>query len=242
MWMTDAKGLWIDILFESMIMALVLLSFSWSLFAVIQDLTSVVRFWRVSIDRWTASSVHMLCCISQWIQALCCNSEYVHVVRWTPQNRPRLRAIPQARDAWCASELYRLCEEPHNVKIEEPHNGTGYVKNLRISASRLCVEPQNRCRLRVAPHKCYKLCDVHQCSLVQLVFAIITWRFCIKSRWHSNKTNKPKPVNKRKPVNPYVVMSYYIRWDAIPWYFTLTQTKYILIYIYSTPKCFLRLC
>ena len=44
--MTDGKGLWTDILFESMIMASVLLSFSWSLFAVIQDLTSVVQFWR----------------------------------------------------------------------------------------------------------------------------------------------------------------------------------------------------
>ena len=54
MWMTDGKGLWTDIVFESMIMVSVLLSFSWSLFAVIQDLTSIVQFWRVfASDRHT---------------------------------------------------------------------------------------------------------------------------------------------------------------------------------------------
>ena len=57
MWMAAGKRLWVDTLLESMIMASVLLSFSWSLFAVIQDLTSVVQLWRVSIDWWTASSV-----------------------------------------------------------------------------------------------------------------------------------------------------------------------------------------
>ena len=41
--MEDSKGLLIDVLFQRIILASGLLSFSWSLFAVTQDLTSVVQ-------------------------------------------------------------------------------------------------------------------------------------------------------------------------------------------------------
>ena len=140
---------------------------------------------------------------------------------------------------WRTSQWYRLCEERHNgtgyVKnltmvqamwktsqwyrlCEEPHNGTGYVKNLRISTCRLCVEPQNRCRLRIARHNSYRLCDVHLSVRWFNWPSLVTWQHCTTLRWHSNK---------RKPVNPYVVISYYIRWDAIPWQFTLTNLSLV---------------
>ena len=57
MWMSDGKEVWVDILFESVIMASVFVSFNWSLFLATQDLTSVLQFCRVSIDWWISSSV-----------------------------------------------------------------------------------------------------------------------------------------------------------------------------------------